>query len=155
KPEDIYVGKPAEQRGYQLNHQWEGHLMSNVKGRKRTMFSSTKQLMLSTAAVALVMSFAFAAQAQTTNINLAVASNFFGDPPISSAITDVINAFEFANPQYTVTVVDNGATATLAQHIIAGNERGVDLFLAADTDTPQALLINHFDLVAPYNSSLT
>jgi hypothetical protein len=29
----------------------------------------------------------------------------------------VINAFEFANPQYTVTVVDNGATATLAEHI--------------------------------------
>jgi hypothetical protein len=27
--------------------------------------------------------------------------------------------------------------------------------LAADTDTPQALLINHFALVAPYNSSLT
>jgi len=129
--------------------------MSNVKGRKRTMFSSTKQLMLSTAAVALVMSFAFAAQAQTTNINLAVASNFFGDPPINSAITDVINAFEFANPQYTVTVVDNGATATLAEHIIAGNQRGVDLFLAADTDTFQDLLINHFDLVAPYNSSLT
>ena len=122
------------------------------------MFSSTKQLMLSTAAVALVMSFAFAAQAgdkETININLAVASNFFGDPPINSAITDVINAFEFANPQYTVTVVDNGATATLAEHIIDGNERGADLFLAADTDTPQDLLINHFDLVAPYNSSLT
>jgi len=123
------------------------------------MFSSnTKQWMLSTAVVALVMSFAFAAQAgdrETTNINLAVASNFFGDPPINSAITDVINAFEFANPQYTVTVVDNGATATLADHIINGNERKVDLFLAADTATPLDLLTNHFDLVAPYNSSLT
>src|SRR5262249_34751738 len=53
------------------------------------------------------------------------------------------------------TVVDNGATATLAEHIIDGNELKVDLFLAADTETPQDLLINHFDLVAPYNSSLT
>src|SRR5262245_44695546 len=90
-----------------------------------------------------------------TNINLAVASNFFGFPPSNSAITDLINAFQAENPNYTVTVVDNGATATLASHIINGNERGVDLFLAADTATPLDLLINHFDLVAPYNSSLT
>src|ERR1700745_2615661 len=37
--------------------------------------------------------------------------------------------------------------------LINGNMLKVDLFLAADTDTPQALLINHFDLVSPYNSS--
>ena len=132
--------------------------MSNVKGRKRIMFSSPKQLILSTVAAAIVMSFAFAAQAghrEKTNINLAVASNFYGVPPDNSAITDLINAFESANPQYTVTVVDNGATATLASHIISGNALKVDLFLAADTATPFDLLTNHFDLVAPYNSSLT
>jgi ABC-type molybdate transport system substrate-binding protein len=122
------------------------------------MFSSPKQLILSTVAAAIVMSFAFAAQAghrEKTNINLAVASNFYGVPPDNSAITDLINAFESANPQYTVTVVDNGATATLASHIISGNALKVDLFLAADTATPFDLLTNHFDLVAPYNSSLT
>jgi molybdate transport system substrate-binding protein len=91
--------------------------------------------------------------AHTTNINLAVASNFYGIPPSNSAITDIINAFESENPTYTVTVVDNGATATLESHIINGNALKVDLFLAADTATPQDLLINHFNLVAPYNSS--
>ena len=134
--------------------------MSNVKGRKKTMFSSAKPLMRSIAAAAIVMSFAFVAHAwdtpdEKTNINLAVASNFFGVPPDNSAITDLINAFESANPQYTVTVVDNGATGTLASHIIDGNKLQVDLFLAADTATPNDLLLNHFDLVAPYNSSLT
>jgi len=125
------------------------------------MFSSNaKQWILSAASVALVMVSSCVAHAQDTpdektNINLAVASNFYGVPPDNSAITDLINAFESANPQYTVTVVDNGATGTLASHIIDGNERKVDLFLAADTATPFDLLTNHFDLVAPYNSSLT
>jgi hypothetical protein len=50
-------------------------------------------------------------------------------------------------------VVDNGATATLEANIIAGNTRGVDLFLAADTETPQDLLVNHFPLVTTYNNS--
>jgi len=120
-----------------------------------------KQLILGAAAVAIVMASAFAAHAEDskfpphekTNINLAVASNFYGVPPSNSAITDLINAFEDANPHYTVTVVDNGATATLASHIINGNELKVDLFLAADTETPQDLLINHLSLVAPYNFS--
>jgi molybdate transport system substrate-binding protein len=90
---------------------------------------------------------------EPANINLAVASNFYGVPPSNSAITDLITAFQAANPGYTVTVVDNGATATLESNIINGNTAGVDLFLAADTATPQDLLVNHFDLVAPYNSS--
>jgi molybdate transport system substrate-binding protein len=59
------------------------------------------------------------------------------------------------NPGNTVTVVDNGATATLEANIIAGNTRGVDLFLAADTETPQDLLVNHFSLVTTYNNSTT
>src|SRR5262245_49307076 len=84
-----------------------------------------------------------------TNINLAVASNFYGFPPSNSAITDLINAFEAENPNYTVTVVDNGATGTLASHIIDGNQLGVDLFLAADTATPLDLLINHPNVVSP------
>jgi ABC-type molybdate transport system substrate-binding protein len=45
------------------------------------------------------------------------------------------------------------ATATLESNIINGNTAEVDLFLAADTATPQDLLVNHFALVAPYNSS--
>jgi molybdate transport system substrate-binding protein len=90
---------------------------------------------------------------EPANINLAVASNFYGVPPSNSAITDLINAFEAANPGYTVTVVDNGATSTLESNIINGNTAGVDLFLAADTATPQDLVVNHFELVAPYNSS--
>ena len=89
----------------------------------------------------------------TANINLAVASNFYGVPPSNSAITDIINAFESANPNYTVTVTDNGATSTLESHIINGNQYKVDLFLAADTATPLDLLTNHFDLVTPYNNS--
>jgi ABC-type molybdate transport system substrate-binding protein len=117
--------------------------------------SNTKQWMLGIASAAILMS-PILATAQTTNINLAVASNFFGIPPSNSAITDIINAFEAKNQNlgYTVTVVDNGATATLEGRIIAGNALGVDLFLAADTETPQDLLINHFSLVTPYNTSL-
>jgi molybdate transport system substrate-binding protein len=138
--------------------------MSNLKGRKPTMLGRyAKQLMVGAAAAAILLASSFAAHADDqrfpnhgkTNINLAVASNFYGVPPSNSAITDIINAFESANPRYTVTVVDNGATATLASHIISGNELKVDLFLAADTETPQDLLVNHFSLVAPYNASFT
>jgi molybdate transport system substrate-binding protein len=115
---------------------------------------NTKRRMVAVATVAMLMSSSLAA-AQTTNINLAVASNFFGFPPSNSAITDIINAFEAENPGDTVTVVDNGATSTLEGHIIAGNALGVDLFLAADTETPLDLLTNHFDLVTTYNNSVT
>ena len=89
---------------------------------------------------------------KTTNINLAVASNFYGVPPSNSAITDLINAFEAENPNYTVTVTDNGATTTLANNIINGNKAKVDLFLAADTETPLNLYLNHFKLISPYNA---
>jgi ABC-type molybdate transport system substrate-binding protein len=116
--------------------------------------SNTKQWMLGIASATILMSPALA-DAQQTNINLAVASNFYGFPPSNSAITDLITAFEAENPEYTVSVVDNGATATLEANIIAGNSRGVDLFLAADTETPQDLLVNHFDLVTTYNNSST
>src|SRR5262245_56684760 len=113
--------------------------------------SNTKQWMLGVTSAAILVSSPFAAYAGSphanTNINLAVASNFYGVPPSNSAITDLINAFEAENPGYTVTVVDNGATATLEQHIIDGNTRGVDLFLAADTEHPQDLLTNHSNLV--------
>jgi len=120
---------------------------------------NAKQWMLGAASAAILMSFSFPTHAdgnykpRKTNINLAVASNFYGVPPSNSAITDIINAFMADNPNYTVTVVDNGATATLESHIINGNTARVDLFLAADTATPLDLLTNHFDLVAPYNSS--
>jgi ABC-type molybdate transport system substrate-binding protein len=110
-----------------------------------------KQLVLGAASAAILI-WPTLAGAQT-NINLAVASNFFGIPPNNSAITDIITAFEAEKPGNTVAVVDNGATATLEANIIAGNALGVDLFLAADTETPQDLLINHFDLVSPYNQS--
>jgi ABC-type molybdate transport system substrate-binding protein len=126
--------------------------------------SHAKQLMLGAAAAAIFMVSSLAADAgnsnyppsgKTTNINLAVASNFYGDPssnPPNSAITDIINAFQAANPNWTVTVTDIGATATLAANIINGNKKNVDLFLAADTETPLSLFLNNFKLVSPYNS---
>src|SRR5215468_2900427 len=122
------------------------------------MFSgNAKQWILATVSAAVLMSSSFAAYAGSphaqTNINLAVAANFYGFPPSNSAITDLINAFEAANPQYTVTVVDHGATGDLASRIINGNQLRVDLFLAADTATPLDLLIHHSNLVAPYFSS--
>jgi ABC-type molybdate transport system substrate-binding protein len=130
-----------------------------MKGGKTMLSSNAKQLMLGAASAAILMSSVSAAHADTahqkTNINLAVASNFYGVPPSNSAITDLINAFMIANPKYTVTVVDNGATATLESHIVNGNSLKVDLFLAADTATPLDLLTNHFRLVTPYNSSFT
>jgi hypothetical protein len=106
--------------------------------------SKAKQFILGAAAAAIFLAPPFAVRAgnsnyprpKTTNINLAVASNFFGVPPSNSAITDIINAFEAENSSYTVTVVANGATATLANDIINGNKAKVDLFLAADTATP-------------------
>jgi molybdenum ABC transporter molybdate-binding protein len=116
------------------------------------MITKAKQRALS-AAAALLISSPLPALAWSTNINLAVASNFYGLPPDDSAIADLINEFEAENPNYSVTVVDNGATATLESHIISGNQLKVDLFLAADTSTPQDLLVNYFKLVAPYNSS--
>ena len=120
--------------------------------------NNAKRWMAGAASAAILISFSFVGHADDRkptkiNINLAVASNFYGVPPSNSAITDIINAFEAENPKYTVTVVDNGATATLASHIINDNTLRVDLFLAADTATPLDLLTNHFDLVAPYNSS--
>jgi ABC-type molybdate transport system substrate-binding protein len=118
---------------------------------------NAKQWMLGAASAAILMVSPFAAHAggspKATNINLAVASNFYGEPPSNSAITDIINAFEAENPNYTVTVVANGATATLAANIINGNEAKVDLFLGADTATPLDLYLNHFKLVTPYNLS--
>src|ERR1700730_8515328 len=120
--------------------------MTNLKGRKRTMLRGyTKQLVLGTVSAAILMASSFVGHAddkhfpdhpshgKKTNINLAAASNFYGVPPSNSAITDIINAFMADNPNYTVTVVDNGATATLESHIINGNTARVDLFLAADT----------------------
>jgi len=120
--------------------------------------NNSKQWMAGAASVVILISFSLVGHADDrkptkVNINLAVASNFYGVPPSNSAITDIINAFEAENPKYKVTVVDNGATATLASHIINGNSLRVDLFLAADTATPLDLLTNHFNLVAPYNSS--
>jgi ABC-type glycerol-3-phosphate transport system substrate-binding protein len=104
--------------------------------------TNAKHWMLGVTSAAILVWFSFAAYAASdnakVNIKLAVASNFYGKPPSNSAITDIINAFKRANPGYTVTVVDNGATSTLAAHIINGNKRGVDLFLAADTATPLA-----------------
>src|SRR5262252_8712451 len=120
---------------------------------------NAKRLFRGSMSVVILMFFLSLAYAdgthkpRNTNINLAVASNFYGVPPSNSAITDIINAFEAQNPQYTVTVVDNGATATLEQHIINGNQLKVDLFLAADTETPQDLLVNRFFLVSSYNDS--
>src|ERR1700742_4399200 len=94
------------------------------------------------ASIFVYSSFAAFASEDPANINLAVASNFYGVPPSNSAITDLISAFEALHPGYTVTVVDNGATTTLEDNIINGNAAKVDLFLAADTATPQDLLVN-------------
>jgi ABC-type glycerol-3-phosphate transport system substrate-binding protein len=119
------------------------------------MSSAQHQRMLGAISASVIMCSSFAAFAweEPANINLAVASNFYGAPPSNSAITDLFNAFEALYPNYTVNVVDNGATATLESNIIDGNTAKVDLFLAADTETPQDLLVNHFELVSPYNSS--
>jgi hypothetical protein len=58
--------------------------------------NNLKQWMLGVASAALLMSPTLAGA--QTNINLAVASNFFGFPPSNSAITDLINAFQAENP---------------------------------------------------------
>jgi ABC-type glycerol-3-phosphate transport system substrate-binding protein len=64
------------------------------------------------------------AAAATTSSSLSShASNFYGSPP-DSAITDIINAFESANSNYTVTVTDNGAQQLLkAISLTATNTR--------------------------------
>ena len=125
------------------------------------MSSGQHQRMLGAISASILMCSSFAAFAwadseheRPANINLAVASNFYGVPPSNSAITDLISAFKAIHGVWTVTVVDNGATATLEGNIINGNAAEVDLFLAADTATPQDLLVNHFELAAPYNSSM-
>ena len=80
-----------------------------------------KSLMLSVALTFLFLPCSLgyvdsATATRRTNINLAVASNFYGVLPSNNAITDLIVAFEAANPSYKVTVVDNGATTTLANY---------------------------------------
>ncbi|WP_315706188.1 MULTISPECIES: molybdate ABC transporter substrate-binding protein [unclassified Bradyrhizobium] len=103
-------------------------------------------------AAALLATSSFGAQA--ANINIAVASNFYNSGQAgSSAIADLIAAFQTANPGSTVTVVQNGATGTLESQITGGNGLGVDLFLAADTAHPQDLATNYSSLVvgSPFN----
>ena len=86
--------------------------------------------------------------AHATNINLAVASNFYiSGVAGNSPIADLIAAYQNANPGNTVTVVQNGATGTLESQITGGNSLGVDLFLAADTAHPQDLVTNFPSLV--------
>ena len=95
---------------------------------------------------------------EPANINLAVASNFYGVPPSNSAITDLISAFQALNPGWTVTVVDNGATATLESNIINGNTAGVDLFLAADAKSGEIVILalvhaRHFGRFSAHQSA--
>ena len=63
--------------------------------------SNAKQWMLGAASAAILTAYSFAGHAgdtqRETNINLAVASNFYGVPPSNSAITDIINSFESEN----------------------------------------------------------
>ncbi len=122
----------------------------------RNTGTSIRRLLLSGVAAAMLATSSLAAHA--TNINLAVASNFYGVPPSNSAVTDLIAAFVAANPGagYTVTVVDNGATATLASHITTGNTRGVDLFLAADVATPWQLYNSFATMItgAPFDYAI-
>jgi hypothetical protein len=58
--------------------------------------SNTKQWMLGIASG--YFDVAYIGTAQTTNINLAVASNFFGIPPDNSAITDIIKHLKQHTP---------------------------------------------------------
>jgi molybdate transport system substrate-binding protein len=105
-----------------------------------------KHLVQGSLAAALLAASSPAAHA--ANINISVASNFFiSTTPGNSPITDLINAFQTANPTYTVTVVQNGSTGTLETQITSGNSLGVDLFLAADTAHPKDLEDFHSSLV--------
>jgi len=115
-----------------------GNAINRKKGTKRTMFgSNAKQWMPGVVSAAVLMLSSFSAFAgddehpphKTRNINLAVASDFYGVPPSNRAITDIISAFEADNPQYTVTVVDNGATATLEPLYTFNCAQGVLAFL--------------------------
>jgi hypothetical protein len=62
------------------------------------MGGNVTRWMLGAAATAMVTITSFVSHAappvKTANINLAVASNFYGVPPSNSAITDIINAFQ-------------------------------------------------------------
>jgi hypothetical protein len=77
-------------RGVDESH-IRGNLMSNIKGRERTMLNSyVKPLTLAAASAAILLASTFVARADDqkfppcgkTNINLAVASNFYGAPAI-------------------------------------------------------------------------
>ncbi|MGJ4942741.1 molybdate ABC transporter substrate-binding protein [Bradyrhizobium sp. HKCCYLS1011] len=113
---------------------------------------NTRRLVQGTLTAALLATPMFAAHA--ANINVSVASNFYNTGTAgSSAIADLIAAFQTANPGSTVTVVQNGSTGTLESQITGGNGLGVDLFLAADTAHPQDLATNFPSLVtaSPFN----
>ena len=116
---------------------WKGTLMLN-----KTM----KQLMPAAASAALLISAGV--EAHATTINLAVASNFYGtNYPTTSAIADIITAFQAANSGYSVVVTQNGSSGTLENQITGGNALNVDLFLSADQSHPLDLYNNHPTLV--------
>jgi molybdate transport system substrate-binding protein len=105
-----------------------------------------KQLMPAAASAALLISAGV--EAHATTINIAVASNFYGtNYPTTSAIADIISAFDTANPGYSVVIAQNGSSGTLENQITGGNALNVDLFLAADQSHPLDLYNNHPTLV--------
>lgn len=96
---------------------------------------------LSAAAVVVSLFSGGASPALATNINVSAAANFCAPPNPNdpTPLGDLITAFQTANPSYTVTLVQCGATGTLASQITGGNSLGVDLFLAANSATPASL----------------
>ncbi len=95
---------------------------------------------LSAVAVVASLFSGGASPALATNINVSAAANFCaprtpGDP---TPLGDLITAFQGATG-YTVTLVQCGATGTLASQITGGNSLNVDLFLAANSATPASL----------------
>jgi hypothetical protein len=90
------------------------------------MSSGQHQRMVGVISASILMCSSLAAFAgadseheRPANINLAVASNFYGVPPSNSAITDLISAFKAIHRVWTVTVVDTVHRATRLRTTIA------------------------------------
>jgi len=103
-----------------------------------------KKMVVAAIALAMTQLPLSAANAQTANINIAVAANFA--TPLATIISDFEDYYAAQGYTYTVTVT-SGASGTLENSIIsAGTSNTYDLFLAADSAHPYDLYNNHSSL---------
>jgi len=106
--------------------------------------SNLRNILLAGASASLILSGSAGAANASNTINVAVASNFYGNNyPTTSPIASVISAFVALNPSYNVVVTSHGASGDIFNSITGGNISNVDVVFFAD-NTRAATLAQSF-----------